>query len=176
MLGHSQNHLNSLRFSNLISKDDQDVFYHLQRRIMASEQPQTCELRMLTSGDVCTWIELTVTIGGQEGDAVSLRVALMNVDARVRAEAAKQALLENQLRESQKMEAWDAGGRIAHDFNNILTVILVNSEIADRLARTAAPGVLPFVSARYTKLPDGHATWSTKSWPSAVDSPPIAGR
>ena len=144
-LGYTQTQLDGRKFTSLIDSDDQDVFYHLRRRIVASRSPQTCEVRMRRSDASCTWIELSVTIASVDGDSACLRVALMNIDARVHAEAAK-ALLENQLRESQKMEAVGTlAGGVAHDFNNILTVILVNAEMTHRLTKGASPTVLPFV-------------------------------
>ena len=145
MLGYTQSHLNGQTFTSLIDKLDQDVFYHLRRRILASPKSQTCEVRMQKSDTSYAWFELSVTTAAFGRDGVCLRIAVTNIDARVRAEAAR-AALENQLRESQKLEAVGTlASGIAHDFNNILTVILANTEMADHLARLEAPTMVPFV-------------------------------
>ncbi len=146
MLGYTPSQLNGQKFTSLIDKDDQDVFYHLRRRILASQRSQTCKVRMHKSDASTAWIELSVKVASVEGERICLRVSLMNIDARVHAEATR-VLLENQLRESQKMEAMGAlAAGIAHDFNNILTVILANAEMTDRLTRADAPAVIPFVN------------------------------
>ena len=146
MLGCAESQLNGQAFTSLIDKVDQDVFYHLRRRIQVSPKSQTCEVRMRTTDASYAWFELSVTMASFGREGVCLRIAIMNIDARVRAEAARSAL-ENQLRESQKLEAVGTlATGIAHDFNNILTVILANAEMTDHLVRSEAPTVVPFVA------------------------------
>lgn len=144
MLGLSAPQINRQPFQSFIDKADQDVFYHLRRRINSSSKTQSCELRIL-SGQNSLWVQLTVSIAAVEPESNCLRVALVNIDERVRAEKAK-VFLESQLRQSQKMEAVGTlAGGIAHDFNNILTVILVNAELASRLSKQAPPDAESFV-------------------------------
>ncbi len=87
--------------------------------------------KLSTQGVSSRWIATTGEIvKNPDGATIGLRGIVQDISDRVEAEA-KRTSLENQLRESQKMEAIGTlAGGIAHDFNNILATILGNAELA----------------------------------------------
>ncbi len=84
-----------------------------------------------------------IELDGRQATLVMAR----DVTDRVRAEKARQAV-EEQLRQSQKMEAiGQLTGGVAHDFNNILTIIMANVE-----ALQEREGLDPRAAARFDDI------------------------
>jgi PAS domain S-box-containing protein len=134
LLGTARGTLNKQPISRLILKDDQDIYYLHRKKLFETGEPQECELRLVKPDGALFWAQLTGTITQAEDGAPVWRVVISDINER-KLTAEKNEKLQLQLIQAQKMETVGrlAGG-VAHDFNNMLGVILGNVELAlDRI-------------------------------------------
>ncbi|MCP4339143.1 MAG: response regulator [Desulfobulbaceae bacterium] len=130
MLGVARGELAGQPISRFILKEDQDIYYLHWQKLFQTGEPQTFELRLVKEGGSIIWTTLAATAAQDADGAPSYRLVISDITARKKAQQEK-ALLEIKLKKEQRMKSVGrlAGG-VAHDFNNMLGVILGYTDMA----------------------------------------------
>ena len=132
IVGYSRQELLQKTFQDITYPEDLDADLENVRQVLAGEIPTySMEKRYMRKDGSLAWINLTVSmVRNASGDPTYFISVIEDIGQRKKAEEEKE-ILQGQLLQAQKMESVGrlAGG-VAHDFNNMLGVILGHAELA----------------------------------------------
>jgi PAS domain S-box-containing protein len=126
LIGRSQNEMEQLTLPEIIHPKEMTAHVaKLQRLKSGVSRESTCEGRYLRKDGSEAWLNMTMSAMWRPGEPPDYVIAVAQ-------DISNRKLLEEQLRQSQKMDAIGTlAGGIAHDFNNILTMINGYTELAE---------------------------------------------
>lgn len=120
--------------SNLIIREDQDIYYRHRKKLFSTGEPQTCELRMLRTDAAPFWARLDATAVREGGGAAVCRIVVIDIAERKQLEENVVGTKETAQRENAKLMAMLSGmeeGVAFADANNVVV------EVNDFLCRLA---------------------------------------
>jgi two-component system cell cycle sensor histidine kinase/response regulator CckA len=126
LLGVVRSKLLGQPLTGLVAAVDQDILYHLRRRLGSTGEPQSCELRLAATDGAERWARLQATRAEGAAGAHEIRVVLSDITELRREQREREAL---QARVSQSDRLASVGllsAGIAHEINNPLSYILSN--------------------------------------------------
>jgi PAS domain S-box-containing protein len=126
-------------FTRFVHPGDRELAVDAYRRLLKGEQIRDLHLRVLGRSGAAIHAEINVVPLAHEGAVSEIQGVIRDITDRKRAEE-EQEKLQAQFTQVQKMESVGrlAGG-VAHDFNNMLNVILVYAEMALKQLAPDAP-------------------------------------
>ena len=132
MFGAARQDLINRPISLFICQEDQKIYYLHRQQLLATGQPQTYALRMVKKNGMPFWVTLVETATEDIDGTPMYRIVISDITQLKKAQGEEtRHKLEILQKKAQRMQSIGrlAGG-VAHEFNNMLGVIMGYSELA----------------------------------------------
>jgi signal transduction histidine kinase len=129
------------------SHEDGPVIKRAFRRAVEMGEPYDLEANFIRADGQCIWVWTTGKPFIENGKVVRVTGNIMDITEKKLIEK-KRLELEYQVQQAKKRESlFTMAGAIAHNFNNLFTVILANLELAKEFLPSNLPGVEEVLAA-----------------------------
>jgi PAS domain S-box-containing protein len=119
-------------FANLVHRDDLSLVRDLVEKAMRGEATNLCEARVLQNSGEHVTLEFFIAPDQADGKVVSILGVARDVTSQKQTEELLR-LTQGQLRQEQKLEALaKLTDAVAHELNNVLTVIMGFGELLQK--------------------------------------------
>ena len=138
LLGVSRGALLKQAIRSFVLEEDQDIYYHLRKRLYESGEAQSCELRLARGGGAPCWVSLVATLALNTEGAPLMRCVLVDVterklDEQARQENAEQlSALTRRLLEVQEEERAELARELHDEVGQVLTAVRLHLKVVER--------------------------------------------
>ncbi|MEE9147817.1 MAG: ATP-binding protein [Candidatus Tectomicrobia bacterium] len=126
LLGEARSSLSHRRFAQYILPSHQALFTIYYQGVFAKQEQQSCDMPMVKRDGTAFYAQLeSMAVPDEAGNLTQWRMAVLDITTRKEA--------EEHLRQQEKMAmVGQLAGGVAHDFNNILQVIIGHTEMLEQ--------------------------------------------
>jgi len=132
LLGHAAGTIDGRAVSSVVVEDDVAALHDALNRLEPG-RPYRHTCRLLAADGTTRWVQLVLSVLGHNAGGEPDTMAIVTDVSELRARLDRDRQLDAQLLQAQKLDGLGAlAGGVAHQFNNLLTVILGNTGLAHR--------------------------------------------
>ncbi len=117
--------------SDWIAREDREMYYRHLDAMSDLNMVQLCELRLKKKDNTCLDVQLeSKAVPDRQGNGVQYRTVVIDITQQKQAEKEKLAAWKMVAEHEKLALVGQIAGKMAHDFNNVLSIIMGNAELS----------------------------------------------